>query len=214
MVASGRSLSDGDAGDGEKKNTMRALPILRPRQCSQDERDDWNDTFHNAVDRVPMIKAAFRYAMPSKSEIADKLKDSTPSEIEGYYTLAIAEYEMAQKTMFYTVYDSLDLTGPFKTIDRQHIRSHFRNDDDDTCDGKGLHGWVASKPRLRHGGPQSPRPHRRRYCHDLPTSSSASGPRRLPRTPPSRSPTYLLLRKPPYLDYRVSLVRGALVSAL
>lgn len=75
MVASGRSLSDGDAGDGEKKNTMRALPILRPRQCSQDERDDWNDTFHNAVDRVPMIKAAFRYAMPSKSEIADKLKD-------------------------------------------------------------------------------------------------------------------------------------------
>ena len=127
MVASGRSLSDGDAGDGEKKNTMRALPILRPRQCSQDERDDWNDTFHNAVDRVPMIKAAFRYAMPSKSEIADKLKDSTPSEIEGYYTLAIAEYEMAQKTMFYAVYDSLDLTGPFKTIDRQHIRSHYRS---------------------------------------------------------------------------------------
>ena len=100
------------------------------------------DSFKVAVDRVPMIRAAYRFTVPSKSEVAERYKDSTPSEIEDYYVQAVTEYETAMRHIYYAIYDSLDLHGPFKNIDRRYIQSQFRDDDGDTCDGKGLLAWV------------------------------------------------------------------------
>ena len=47
----------------------------------------------------------------------------------------MAEFEWANTRIYYLIYDSIDLGGPFKTMDRAHIRKTFCEEGSDTYDG-------------------------------------------------------------------------------
>jgi hypothetical protein len=122
--------------------TEQVRHALQPRRCTEEQRLDWISDVSDAVERTPSLQAVHQLTVTSMTHIINQSPRSTTClQMLDPHSSAVQEHTIGNTEYYDLLYNALDLSGPFKQLDRAYIREHFHISAVHR-DGRGLYAWA------------------------------------------------------------------------
>ena len=131
-------------GAGDGSSVVNVVKPLRPRTSTRRDHEQWEEEMKEIAARIGLDSMHSKTSMPTLAISALRYPDAKGAELEQKLVELTAAWQELNTQWYHIVRPSLNLEGPFETIDRRHIKQQFIGEGV-LRDGQGLYAWARSQ---------------------------------------------------------------------